>query len=147
MPREEHFRKLERMYRGAPINDFYPPEVEISEGAAEVRLEAEPRFHHAAGTVHGSVYFKMLDDAAFFAAQSVVEDAFVVTATFNIYLLRPIATGTMVARGRVTNNSRRLIVADAELVDSDGRQLARGSGTFMRTEMTLKEEMGYRAVD
>jgi acyl-coenzyme A thioesterase PaaI-like protein len=36
--------------------------------------------HHSIHAVHGSVYFKALDDAAFFAVNSLVEDVFVLTA-------------------------------------------------------------------
>jgi acyl-coenzyme A thioesterase PaaI-like protein len=42
----------------------------------------------------GSVYFKMLDDAAFFAVNSIVEDVFVYTVSLNVQLLRPVASGT-----------------------------------------------------
>jgi hypothetical protein len=33
-----------------------------------------PDFFHAAHAVHGSVYFKALDDAAFFAVASLVQE-------------------------------------------------------------------------
>ncbi len=46
-----------------------------------------------------SVYFKALDDAAFFAANSVVEDVFVLTTNFNIQLLRTVTEGTLIATG------------------------------------------------
>ena len=32
----EHFRKLERLYHGAPINRFYGPTLTVSHGAAEL---------------------------------------------------------------------------------------------------------------
>ena len=34
---EEHFRKLERMYHGAPINRFYEPTMRVGNGTAELR--------------------------------------------------------------------------------------------------------------
>jgi len=67
---EEHYRKLENLYASAPINAFYLPVMHISEGAAEIEIEVSHKLFHAAHVVHGSVYFKMLDDAAFFAANS-----------------------------------------------------------------------------
>jgi uncharacterized protein (TIGR00369 family) len=94
--------------------------------------------------MHGSVYFKMLDDAAFFAANSQVEDVFVLTASFNLYFLRPVSEGRIRSEGRVTSRSRRLILAEARLEDDRGRELARGSGTFMPSQIALTAELGYR---
>ena len=143
MNREEHYRRLERMYASAPINDYYAPMMRVGEGCAEVTILVRRELFHAAGAVHGSVYFKMLDDAAFFAANSLVDDVFVLTVSFNVYLTRPISEGEMKATGRVVHNSRRLFVAEAELVDSDGREIGRGSGTFLRSTIPLTPEVGY----
>jgi len=142
--RDEHYRRLERMYLAAPANEYFRPEIRIEDGAAEVRIAVRPDFFHAANAVHGSVYFKLLDDATFFAASSLVDDAFVLTASFNIYFLRPISDGVMTARGTIVNRSKRLLVGDGVLVDSDGREIARGSGTFMPSRVPLDERLGYR---
>jgi uncharacterized protein (TIGR00369 family) len=140
---DEHFRKLERMYLGAPINRFYEPVIRISEGRAEITMPMKPDFFHAANAVHGSVYFKALDDSAFFAANSLVSDVFVLTVTYTVYLTRPITEGEMRASGRVVHRSKNLIIADAELLDSSDRQIARGSGTFMRSQIALSPAIGY----
>ena len=141
---DEHYRRLERMYLAAPANEYFRPEIRIEEGAAEVRIAVRPDFFHAANAVHGSVYFKLLDDATFFAASSLVYDAFVLTTSFNIYFLRPVSSGVMNARGTVVNRSNRLLVGEGVLVDGDGREIARGSGTFMTSRVPLDERLGYR---
>ncbi|HEY3447559.1 MAG TPA: PaaI family thioesterase, partial [Myxococcales bacterium] len=123
----EHFRRLEAMYATAPINGFFQPQLEVGAGKAELRIVVRPEFFHSAHAVHGSVYFKALDDAAFFAANSLVEDVFVLTASFNLHLLRPITSGTMIATGTVVHQSRSQILAESVLVDENGKQLARGS--------------------
>lgn len=143
MPSEEHHRKLERAYVRAPTNRYYRPTIRIAEGEAEVVIPFRPEFCHAAGAVHGSVYFKALDDAAFFAANSLVSDVFVLTASFNLYLLRPVASGEIRAAGHVVSVSRRVIVAEARAVDSEGKLVAYGSGTFMRSVIELNESIGY----
>ena len=140
---EEHYRKLERMYEGAPINRIYEPTIRISNGAAEIRMPVKPELFHAAHALHGSVYFKALDDAAFFAVSSLVTDVFVLTASYNIYLTRPVTTGTLRASGRVVHRARTLYLAEAEMVDDDGRQVARGSGSFMRSAIALTPQVGY----
>src|SRR4051812_15429036 len=142
--RNEHHRRLERMYLSAPANEYFRPEIRIDEGRAEVRLAVRPDFFHAASAVHGSVYFKLLDDATFFAASSLVDDVFVLTASFNIYFLRPISSGTMTARGTIVSRTNRLIIGEGVLVDDDAREIARGTGTFMPSRVALDERLGYR---
>jgi len=63
----EHYQKLENMYLAAPINNFYNPTINVEECNSEIILTIKEDFFHSANAVHGSVYFKMLDDAAFFA--------------------------------------------------------------------------------
>jgi uncharacterized protein (TIGR00369 family) len=141
---EEHFRKLERLYhQAAPINRFYSPTLSVSRGAAELRIPVRQEFFHAAHAVHGSVYFKALDDAAFFAVNSLVTDVFVLTVSFNIYLTHPVTEGTLRAVGRVVHRSRALFLAESELRDSQERQVGRGSGSFMRSKIALTPDVGY----
>ncbi len=143
MNKEEHYRKLERMYAAAPINSRRAPTLRVSEGRAEVIIPVRPDLFHAASAVHGSVYFRVLDDAAFFAANSLVDDVFLLTVSFNIYMTRPISEGTMKATGRVIHSSRRLFVAESGLADADNREIARGSGIFLRSSIPLSPKLGY----
>ena len=140
---EEHFRKLERMYHGAPINRYFQPTLRVSQGSAELQMPVKPDLFHAAHALHGSVYFKALDDAAFFAVSSLVADVFVLTASYNIYLTRPVTEGVLRASGRVVHSSRKLFLAEAELVDAQERLVARGSGSFMRSTIALTPQVGY----
>jgi len=140
---EEHWRRLEAMYRAAPINRFVEATLSITEGRATIGVQVKPEFFHAMHATHGAICFKVLDDAAFFAVNSLVEDVFVLTSGFQIYLLRPVARGTITATGTVVNRSRRLFVAEAVAVDDDGREVARGSGTFLRSEAKLSDADGY----
>ena len=140
---EEHFRKLERMYSRAPCNEYYSPKLTISEGATVLVMPVQEKFYHSVGAVHGSVYFKALDDAAFFAVNSLVEDVFVLTASFYVNLFRPVKSGEMKAIGKVIMASRNLFVAEATLVDGEGREIARGMGTYARSKALLSPDIGY----
>lgn len=139
----EHHRKLERMYAAAPINRFYRPTLRVDEARAVVSIDVTEAHHHSAGGMHGSVYFKVLDDAAWFACASLVEDVFVLTATFELVLLQPFTTGTVRAVGVVDERGHRLR-ASAELFDEQDRLLARGRGTFARSSGLLSSEVHYR---
>jgi len=143
--REGHYRSLEKMYAQAPINEYYAPKMKVSHGSAEVVIPIEPKFFHAAGATHGSVYFKAMDDAAFFAVNSLVDDCFVLTASFSVYLTRPISGGEMRAVGNVVHKSSSFFIAESVLYDSEQREIARGSGTFVKSKIKLAPEVGYRA--
>ncbi len=142
----EHFQKLRAMYLSAPINQkLYPEtEIEIGEGFAEISLPLNPDFHHALHALHGSVYFKMLDDAAFFAVQSLVESHFILTSSFQINILKPIRTGKIIAKGNVKFESKSLFFGESGLFDESGREIAFGTGTFVKSEVILGEKIGYR---
>ena len=144
MSNNGHYRKLERMYLNAPVNEYYAPEIHISEGQAQVFIPVRKDFFHAADAVHGAVYFKLLDDSSFFAANSLVEDVFVLTVSYNVYFTRPVSEGVMKANAKVVQASKRLVVAESIVVDSEEREIARGSGTFMRSKIKLTEEIGYK---
>jgi uncharacterized protein (TIGR00369 family) len=131
--RDEHHRHLERLYLEAPTNAYYRPAIRVGEGEAEITVAARPEFFHAMGAVHGSVYFKILDDAGYFAVNSLVRDAMVLTASFTLHLLRPIAGGTLIGRGRVVHAGRRQYLAEAQLFDDESRLAAHGVGTYVRS--------------
>lgn len=137
-----HYDALERMYVNAPINQFFKPSIHIEEGATELRMAVRSDMHHAAHAAHGAAYFKLLDDAAFFAAQSLVTDTFILTVSFSVYFLAPVVDGEMVAHGRVVHHSKRLFVADSH-IEVRGKMVARGSGTFMRSAIRLEPTIGY----
>lgn len=140
---ERHFRGLEGAYRSAPVTRWMGTSATVGDGRATVTVPIREDFHHAASAVHGSLYFRMLDDAAFFAANSRVPDVLVLTSSFHIRFFRPVTEGGLRAEGRVVNQSRRVVSADAELFDDEGALLAKGSGTFMPSEIPLSEVEGY----
>ncbi len=140
-----HFRALESLYRQAPINRLFQSDIEIDEGFARIRFDvAEPVFH-AAGAAHGTIYFKMIDDAAFYACNSLVTDRFLLTTGFNLVLTKPLRAGPITAEGRWVSGRRRVFIGEARLIDGKGEEAARGTGTFMRSHIPLSTLPGYRA--
>jgi acyl-coenzyme A thioesterase PaaI-like protein len=51
--------------------------------------------------------------------------------------------GPVVAEGRWISGRRRVFVADARLIDSAGEEIARGTGTFMKSRIPLSTLPGY----
>lgn len=140
-----HFRALEALYASAPVNRLFPSRLEIpGEGRARIRFTIDERVYHAAGAAHGTIYFKMLDDAAFYAANSLVSDRFLLTTGFNLHFTKPLRGGEVVAEGRWISGRRRVFIAEAHLIDEDGDEVGRGTGTFMRSHIALSGLPGYR---
>jgi uncharacterized protein (TIGR00369 family) len=143
---DSHFRKLERMYLSAPVNNqlYKGITIKISNETAELTLKIEQKFFHAANAIHGSVYFKMLDDAAFFSVNSIVQDVFVYTVSFNVQLLRPASGGLIKSIGELKFKSTNLFIADSALFDENDKLIGRGSGNFMKSKIALTESIGYK---
>jgi len=139
-----HYRALERLYASAPINTSFPSRLSITgQGRACITFDITPEFFHAAGAAHGTIYFKMLDDAAFYAANTLVSDRFLLTTAFNLHLTSPLKEGPITAEGKWISGRRRVLVAESRLVDADGEEVARGTGTFMRSHIQLSSVPGY----
>lgn len=144
MSNEIHYRSLENMYKGAPINEIYPPEIDVREGEATITVQMKKQYEHAAGGVHGSVYFKLLDDAAYFAASSLEPDFFPLTTSFTTYITRPISGGHMRAEGKVVNKNRSQWIVEAVVYDDQDREIARGNGIMVRSKVALKGIAVYK---
>jgi uncharacterized protein (TIGR00369 family) len=143
---EAHLRALEALYASAPVNGLFASTLTLPEaGRSEIRFTVAPDSFHAAGAAHGTLYFKMLDDAAFYAANGLVSDRFLLTTAFNLHFTKPMRGGEARAEGRWISGKRRVFVAEARIIDSDGEECARGTGTFMRSHIALSGLDGYRA--
>ncbi len=143
-----HWRALESLYASAPINRLFRSELAITgEGLSRITFDVDQSWFHAAGAAHGTIYFKMLDDAAFYAANTLVTDRFLLTTSFNLHFARPIRGGRIYAEGRWISGRRRVLVAEARLIDDEEEEIGRGTGTFMRSHIALSGLAGYaRAV-
>jgi uncharacterized protein (TIGR00369 family) len=143
-PESPHFLCLESLFENAPVSRLYGARAIVREGSATVSFRTRPEFMHAAGGVHGSAYFRMLDDAAFFAANSREHDYLLATLQFSVQFLRPCRGGTLTATGTLTHQSGRIFFAQAELRGEHDQLLATGAGIFTRSGVPLSGEIGYR---
>lgn len=140
-----HYRALEALYRSAPVNALFQSALTIvGEGHARIEFVVTEEAYHAAGAAHGTIYFKMLDDAAFYAANTLITDRFLLTTSFNLHFTKPVREGKVIAEGRWVSGRRRVLVAEARLVDAEGDEIGRGTGTFMRSRIALSSLAGYR---
>jgi uncharacterized protein (TIGR00369 family) len=143
---DAHLRALEALYDSAPVNRLFESKLALPvAGRSEISFTVSPDAFHAAGAAHGTLYFKMLDDAAFYAANGLVSDRFLLTTAFNLHFTRPMRVGLARAEGRWISGKRRVFVAEARIVDESGEECARGTGTFLRSHIALSGLDGYRS--
>lgn len=136
----EHYSLLKSIYQKAPIHKFYEGiSLSIESKSSTVTLNVDERYFHAGMTGHGSVYFKMLDDAAYFAAQSVEQRFFLTTSGFQVQLMRPMSKGEYRAVGTCLQATKNTYICRSELFDKKGRLIAIGQGEFHKTKVALED--------
>lgn len=139
MIEEKHFQQLEALFLSAPINKTWYPDfrIQIRDKESEILGQVSPQTFHALGAMHGSVVFKWLDDAAYFAAASTEKDFFLLTKQFDIQLLRPVSAGIIRAVGQWEEASEREIKASATLWNDQNKPIGKGVGIFVRSKYPL----------
>lgn len=111
----------------------------LSEGKAQYQLEVKKDYFHGAEALHGAVYFKMLDDAAYFACATLVDDFFLVTKSYEIEFIRPVPGGVLTAIGKVLESDAEGFIAESEIINEQGKLVGRGSGAFVKSRKKLSD--------
>lgn len=137
---KKHFQKLEKMYLNANINTmiFDTTTCKVLDGYSEIGLNISEKYFHGLGAIHGSVYFKLLDDAAFFAANSKSE-YFILTTSFNLNFLKPVKKGKIKAIGKLKFANGNSFIAESKLFNENGNEVAFGTGSFLNSKIPLSQ--------
>jgi uncharacterized protein (TIGR00369 family) len=106
--------------------------VSAGGGECTMRLEAGEQHSNPMGTIHGGVIGDVADAAMGMAYFSGLEpgESFT-TLELKINFLRPFWTGTLLAHGRVVHRGRSVGLTECDVVDGDGRLIARASSMCM----------------
>lgn len=100
--------------------------VSFGDGEAVVELEAGERLHNAMGTLHGGVVLDVADVAMGVAMASVLEEGEgFATLQSSVTYLRAVVAGRLEARARVVQRGRTVGHLECEVVDGEGRGVAR----------------------
>ena len=115
--------------------------VGMTDGAYVIDLELGPKHMSRAMRAHGGVLFTLLDTAL---GRSVLdalpEGRGCATVEIKVNYFRPVQGGRIRARGRLRELTRSLAYADGDIVNEEGKVLARASGTFFLTETMSQSE-------
>ena len=135
--RSEHYEKLERMYHRAPFNKDLGSTLQVQDGKSTVKASVRVKMHHAGNIMHSAYYFILLDNATFFAANSLVHDTLLLTQSFEIDFLLPVKRGNLTCEGKFQEKRTGTYIATGELFDEAGNVIGRGTGRFRRSKIML----------
>lgn len=129
--------RMERMIRGeiplppvARLIGFTP--VSFAPNEAIFELTADERHANPMGTLHGGILCDLADAAMGMAyATTLDDDESFTTIEFKVNFLRPVWKGRLRATGRVVHRGRRVGMVECDVVDENGRLLARASSTCL----------------
>lgn len=117
------------------FDDYLGLETRRTDGGAEVRLQITEETLNSRGIVHGGVILSLVDQAIGAAASFALgRGRRAVTAELKVNFLAPTTEGSLTAKGRLLREGKRLIVGEAEVMDQDGRLIAKGLGTWAVVE-------------
>lgn len=101
-------------------------------GETEVRIPVKPFLLNRSGVVHGGVICTLMDEAIGWAAyNSVGEGSQLVTVELKTNFLEAATSGTLTGHGRVIRQGKHLVVGEGDILDQEGKRVARGLGTWM----------------
>jgi acyl-CoA thioesterase len=107
----------------------------MRDGAFRLELDLEPRHMSRAARAHGGILFTLLDTAL---GRAVIEELppgrGCATVEIKINYFRPVQGGTIRAAGRCVQRTKSLAYAEGDVVNDEGKLLARATGTFFLTD-------------
>lgn len=115
--------------------------IRAEDGESQLDMKVEDIHQSRAERIHGGVFFTLLDTAMGRAVLSnLPAGRGCATIEAKINYFRPVQEGSITAHGKCVYMSRRTAYAEGELIDSEGRVVAKSTGTFMLTETIRQKE-------
>lgn len=126
--------RLRKRLADSPALAWLRPSLEeLSLDHCVLRLPYRPEVTNGSGTVHGGVLAALADSAVAFALATNFDGKMgFATADLTIHFLRR-ARGEVLARARILKKGQRVTVGEVEIVDAEGRAVARVLTTFILT--------------
>ncbi len=110
-------------------------ETKRTDSGSEVRLEVKEQTHNRGGIVHGGVICTLVDQAIGAAVgYALGKGRRAVTVELKVNFLAAVSDGTLIAKGHLIREGKHLMVGEAEVLDMQGRLIAKGLGTWMIIE-------------
>ena len=106
--------------------------AEVEDGRAVVELDVHAGHRHEGGVVQGGIITQIADAAMGMSLMTRQDEGMAnTTIELKINFLRPVVDGRLRAIGRVVEMRKDLLFSEADVVDEQGRLVARASSTCL----------------
>jgi uncharacterized protein (TIGR00369 family) len=131
----QNVRRAKELLTAAPDGWMQTLGARITEsepGRVVLELEAGPEHRHGGGVVQGGVITQIADAAMGMSLATLQDDGeWNTTIELKINFIRPVVSGRIRAVGRVVDMRNTLLFSEADVLDEQGRLVARASSTCM----------------
>ena len=104
----------------------------FQDGVIRMEMDAGPQHHNPMGTVHGGILCDLADAAMGTAMAATLEEGeSFTTLQFAASYLRAVREGKLVVTARIVHRGKSVGHAEAEIVDGEGRAVARLTSVCM----------------
>jgi len=106
--------------------------LRLAWGVSELTMEVSEKHLQPMGIAHGGVLATIVDSTSFWAAYSQVEEGTgLTTVEMKLNYLGPATPGRITGRGECIRLGSTMALADARILDSEGRLLSYGTTTML----------------
>ncbi len=106
----------------------------FEDGVVRMEMDAGPQHHNPMGTVHGGIFCDLADAAMGTAMAATLEEGeSFATLQLAASYLRPVREGRLIVTARIVHKGKSVGHAEAEIVDGEGRAVARLTSVCMVT--------------
>ena len=125
---------------------------DMGKGYSKVVVELDNKHLNPFGGIHGGVYSSLIDTAAYWAVYCEVEEnAGLISLDLKVDNLAPIKDGLLVVEGKRIKVGRNICIAEATVIDNQGKYLAHGTSKQMvipglQTINQAVTAMGYKSL-
>ena len=127
----ESIETIKQVFENSGFNNYLGLELErLEEGLAVYSILIQPNHLNVNQTVHGGVYFSVLDTVIGITIRSACRQPNV-TVNMNIHYFAPARIGeTLKATAKILQKGKSIVTAEGEIKNANGDLLAKAVGTF-----------------
>jgi uncharacterized protein (TIGR00369 family) len=129
----DHIKAVLNLINQGPYFKLLSMKVsEMGKGFAKVEMNIENKHLNPFGGIHGGVYSSLIDTAAYWAVYcDVEENAGLISLDVKVDNLAPVKEGHLVVEGKRIKAGKSICIAEAAVIDSEGKCLAHGTSKQM----------------
>lgn len=116
--------------------------INLEQGEIELGFDGKPEFLNPMGTVQGGFLSAMLDDTMGPLIFAMTQGRqFGTTIDLHVHFLKPVRSGPITTKARVTQLGKKVAFAEGQLFDRDGQLAARASCSALLLDGVMPVEV------